>query len=109
MSGLQFAVFRNLPLTCNSYNVLTSLETFNEFLVSPAPAPAPAHLLYEVKLDVGSEALLVEPDLTGEAEGVDLVEVVEDLLPVSPDSLGVLTTRNTSQLSLSLRRNIQLR
>ena len=71
------------------------------------------HLLYEVQLDVGSEALLVEPDLPSEAEGVDLVEVVEDLLPVSPDSLGVLATGNTSQLSLSLSlslgRNIQLR
>ena len=69
----------------------------------------PNNLLYQVQLDVSPEALLVEPDLPGEADGVDLVEVVEDLLPISPDSLGVLTTRNTSQLSLSLRRNIQLR
>ena len=92
MSGLQFAVFRNLPLTCNrmssnQWKLLTN---------------SPAHLLYEVQLDVCPEALLVEPDLPGEAEGVDLVEVVEDLLPVSPDSLGVLATGNTSQLSLSL-------
>ena len=50
-------------------------------------------LLHQVQREVGSESVLVEHDLPGESEVLDLLDVAQHLVPVLPRNPGVAAQR----------------